>query len=170
MLRNRRDTSRRSAVVKPSAQSVPPSPPNFTSSRIPALLQAVFLSSNRGNVVNEPPHNRLANMVFFGKKLRTPWSKTKKQEDSLGVERNESSTSSNDDTIPTTISASSSSSSFSPPTKYFQDFVVYPSALPPVTKAPLKVGAPILYQRNSIEDISHPNTNFPLHSSPSKTK
>lgn len=165
MLRNRRENARRYSVVKPSTQSVPPpngTLPNDSSSRIPALLQAVFLSSNRGNVVHEPPPNRIAHRVFFVKKLRVPWGKKKKQEDSFsGIERNESSTSSNDDTIPTTISAASSSAS-STPTKYFQDIVVYPDAVPKskaVPTEPLKVCTCVLYRRKPLERNRHPNLN-----------
>lgn len=139
MLRNRR-YQRRSSVSKPSTPL--DTPPNGTSSsRIPAMLQAVFLSSNRGNVVHEPPPNRIANRIFFGTKLRAPWGK-KKNMFNGDVERNESSTSSNDDTIPTSISATSSASST--PTKYFQDIVVYPDAALKSKAAPtepLKVGA-----------------------------
>lgn len=152
MLRNRRRLARSSAV-KSSTQSEPP--PNGASSRIPALLQAVFLSSNRGNVVHEPPPNRIANRVFFGKKLRSPWGKKKKPEDSFsGVERNESSTSSNDDTIPTTISATSSSTSSSP-SKYFQDIVVYPNAVQKskgVPSEPLKVISLFLFWMETIDE------------------
>jgi hypothetical protein len=143
MFRNRRNNARRSSVVKPSTQSVPP--PNGTSSRIPAVLQAVFLASNRGKVVHEPPPNRMASRVFFGRKLRTPWGKKKPEDTFNGVERNESSTSSNDDTIPMTISAASSSASST--SKYFQDIVVFSSPVPMskgVQTEPLKVGTCVL--------------------------
>lgn len=36
------------------------------SSRIPLALQAVFLASNRGNEVHQPPPDKSASKVFFG--------------------------------------------------------------------------------------------------------
>ena len=161
MLRNRRNIVRTKVTAKPSTESVPPP---TTPSRIPALLQAVFLSSNRGNEVLEPPPNRIANRVFsVGRKLRGPWGKKKKNPDSLSaVERNESSTSSNDDSIPTTISASSFSSTSSP-AKYYQDIVIFPHSTVSKTKAlpmeSLKVGASISFQRILLSR-SHPNLPF----------
>jgi hypothetical protein len=155
MFRNRRRNARRSTKVQPSA------PPPTNGPRIPALLQAVFLSSNRGNDVHEPPPNRVAHRVFFGRKLRTPWGQKKQTGASFGsIERNESSTSSNDDTIPTTISATSSSASSS---KYFQDIVVYPEAAhnsKPTPTEPLKVRVRIFfltgtYWCESVGNLTH---------------
>ncbi len=47
--------------------------------RIPAILQAVFLASNRGAVVDKPPPARVASKVFFRNWLfqRQPESKEK---------------------------------------------------------------------------------------------
>jgi hypothetical protein len=144
-MRNRRHTTPATNVVVPttpehgaeSDRTHPPtSPPpaaaattkgaSSSSSRIPLVLQAVFLSSNRGQTVHEPPPQRMADRIFFGRKIRFFRSignyknsrsncKNKNSCDTslcatTGVEASESSSSSNDDTTPTSMSSSSSSS------------------------------------------------------------
>lgn len=59
---------------KPNNVDTSGRPPVNVSSRIPSTLQAVFLASNRGNVVNTPPPRQVAFKTFrswFGRTFAT---------------------------------------------------------------------------------------------------
>ena len=60
-----------SAEIKTKTNAAATPVINGFSSRIPATLQQVVLSSNRGNNVDKPPPMQVANRAF-----RTLWSKT----------------------------------------------------------------------------------------------
>jgi hypothetical protein len=56
-----------SATTRTLANAPPQlKPPNGTANRLPAILQAIFLASNQGGVMNDAPLDRDASMEFLG--------------------------------------------------------------------------------------------------------
>jgi hypothetical protein len=63
---NTMDTATARTTTRTSITHAPPQmkPPSGTADRIPTLLQAIFLASNQGAVMNDAPLNRVASMEF----------------------------------------------------------------------------------------------------------